>query len=439
MPLKLLEGLVDSNEQIMGVTTGLRFVVFGGILATFIAAPVLAEKVTIESGSYTLNGDIVPAGGQQSNARVVLIVHGTLGHKDMELIEALQSVFIESGQTSLAINLSLNIDDRKGFYPCDALHTHKFNDAVDEVEAWIRWLTEQGGARQIVLLGHSRGANQVVKHVLQGVRSAQMAILLAPPVTDAVASTDVLKAIDSGSTDDTLEGIDFLHCKDANVLASTYLSYYGPAADSDTIPLLQKITVPTLVLSGSQDEVVPNLASRMAEVENPLVTHIEISGADHFFRDLYTYDVVDNVIEFMRRLPRRLLIAPAVSFQDDSEQSQSERLPILTFVSQKECEFCKRLQKQVLYPMMRAGELEGKVILREISLDSGFNLKDFDGVEIAGREFAARYKVFVTPTLLLLDGQGVSLVDPLVGTPNLEFYGFYLHRAIETATNKLIP
>lgn len=421
----------------MDVTTGLRLTACGGILAVLIASTVLADEVTIESDSYRLNGDMVIADSQQLEGRVVLIVHGTLGHKDMEVIESLQSVFQESGQSSLAINLSLNMDDREGFYPCDALHTHEFNDAVDEIETWIRWLTGQG-ASQIVLLGHSRGANQVVKHVLQGVRSAQMAILLAPPATNAVASEGVLQAIDTGSIDDTLEGIDFLHCKNASVLASTYLSYYGPAADSDTIPLLQKVTVPTLVLSGSQDEVVPNLASRMSEIENPLVTHIEIYGADHFFRDLFMYDVVDYVIEFMgRQLSERLLIAPAASLQEDSKQSQLTGQPLLVFVSQKGCQFCKRLRKQVLFPMIRAGELDEKVILREVSLDTGYSLEDFAGVEIAGREFAARYNVFVTPTLLFLDGQGVSLVDPLVGTPNLEFYAFYLDKKIGAATEAL--
>jgi pimeloyl-ACP methyl ester carboxylesterase len=415
----------------MDVTTSLRLAACGGILAMLIASTVFADEVRIESGTYTLNGDFA---GQHTGGRVVLIVHGTLGHKDMEVIEALQSVFMESGQASLAINLSLNMDDREGFFPCDALHTHQYSDAVDEIEAWIRWLTEQG-TNQIVLLGHSRGANQVVKHVLQGVRSAQMAILLAPPAT--TASKDVLQIIDSGSTGDTLEGIDFLHCKNANVLASTYLSYYGPAADNDTIALLQKVSVPTLVLSGSRDEIVPNLAARMSGIANPLVTHIEISNAGHFFRDLYMYDVVDSVIEFMRRLPRSVLIAPAVSLQDDGMQSQATGQPLLVFVSQKDCQFCKRLRKQVLLPMIRAGELEGKVIVREVSLDSGYSLEDFDGVEIAGREFAARYNAFVTPTLLLLDGRGESLTEPLVGTPNLELYAFYLHKAIETATNKL--
>ena len=398
-----------------------------------IASTVFADEVTVESGAYTLNGDIVLGDGQQFSDRFVLIVHGTLAHKDMELIEALQSVFQEVGQNSLAINLSLGIDDRKGFYPCDVLHSHRSGDALSEIGAWMDWLTEQG-VEQIALMGHSRGANQVAKYLLQNKRSAQLAILLAPPVGEAVADDSVLQIIDSGAVDDKLEDIGFLHCKNANVLVSSYLSYYGPAASNDTIDLLQNIDVPTLVLSGSQDEVVPELASRMIEVENPFVAHIEIYGARHFFRDLYTYDVVDRAIEFMAQQEEPRPIAFATSLQDDGKQSKSTGRPLLVFVSQQGCQFCQRLRKQVLFPMIRAGELEGKVIVREIALDPGFSLQGFDGIEIAGREFAARYNVFVTPTLLFLDGQGESLVEPLVGTPNLEFYGFYLDKKIEAAT-----
>lgn len=131
----------------------------------------------------------------------------------------------------------------------------------------------------------------------------------------AVADDGVLQAIDSGAVDDKLEGIDFLHCKNADVIASSYLSYYGPGARNDSIPLLQDIGVPTLVFSASQDEVVPGLASRMVEVENSLVTHIEIFGADHFFRDLYAYDIAVSVIEFTQRQEEDAqLVTPATMF-----------------------------------------------------------------------------------------------------------------------------
>ena len=292
----------------MGVTTRLRFAGLCSLLAFYCAGAVLADEVKTLSRGYTLNGDLVLADGQQMGGRVLLMVHGTLGHKNMELIETLQSVFQESGQSSLAINLSLNIGDRTGFYPCDVLHTHQFDDAVKEIDVWVDWLNQQG-AEQIVLLGHSRGANQVLKYLLGHERSAKMAILLAPSVRKAVADDGVLQIIDSGSMDDVLEGIDFLHCKDADVIASSYLSYYGPDAHNDSIPLLQQIAVPTLVFSGSEDQVVAELGSRIDRVDNPLVTHIEIFGADHFFRDLNADDVVDDAMEFMERQEEPWLVA----------------------------------------------------------------------------------------------------------------------------------
>ena len=39
--------------------------------------------------------------------------------------------------------------------------------------------------------------------------------------------------------------------------------------------------------------------------------------------------------------------------------------------------------------------------------------------------------------LTLLDSEGHQLTDPIVGTGNIEFYGFYLERAIAAAVNRL--
>ena len=64
-------------------------------------------------------------------------------------------------------------------------------------------------------------------------------------------------------------------------------------------------------------------------------------------------------------------------------------------------------------------------------------LVDFQGVVVKGQQFAQRYHAAVTPTLLFLDRDGKSLAQPLIGTSNLEFYGFYLDRRIEEARAKL--
>ena len=70
------------------------------------------------------------------------------------------------------------------------------------------------------------------------------------------------------------------------------------AAISDT--LLQKIEVPVLVIAGSEDSVVQGLSGAMAgQALKPGQQFAVVEGADHFFRDLYAYDVVELVTAFM--------------------------------------------------------------------------------------------------------------------------------------------
>ena len=75
--------------------------------------------------------------------------------------------------------------------------------------------------------------------------------------------------------------------------------------------------------------------------------------------------------------------------------------------------------------------------LREVSLDDDFSVEDFQGRAVKGAAFAERNNANVTPTLLFLDGQGASLVDPLVGVGNIEFYDVYLERKIDAATQAM--
>jgi len=267
-------------------------------LLTAVAAR--ADEVQLAYDGKSLNADRVIADEARASDEIMLILHGTLGHKDMEIIETLQSLLAEVGRDSLAINLSLDIDDRHGFFDCDLPHTHRANDAIDELGVWVDWL-RTSGIKKISLLGHSRGANQAAKYVLTGDTPISNLVLLAPPASDSSLAACELQTLASMKKDDWLSDVNFLHCEAAKVQVASYLSYLGSGANTDTVTLLSDIEIPTLVISGSDDQVSAGLGARMTAAVSDSVSHIEIDGAGHFFRDLYLYDVVDAIDAFLSR------------------------------------------------------------------------------------------------------------------------------------------
>jgi len=59
---------------------------------------------------------------------VILMTHGTLAHNKAEIMSTLQKLLKEQGNSSLAINLGLSINNRQGFYDCATPHTHRHTD-----------------------------------------------------------------------------------------------------------------------------------------------------------------------------------------------------------------------------------------------------------------------------------------------------------------------
>ena len=103
-------------------TMGIQLLV--SVLLFAAAVPVVAEEVTQQFNGLTLNANLELADGRTLEDGVVLILHGTMGHNRMEIIEASQRALLENGQNSLAINLSLGVDNRHGFFDCERPHRH---------------------------------------------------------------------------------------------------------------------------------------------------------------------------------------------------------------------------------------------------------------------------------------------------------------------------
>ena len=116
-------------------------------LATLSRARADEQVISIDHNGLKLGAHLGTAEDTNLADGVVLITHGTLAHNRMEIIETMQMALAERGHNSLAITLSLGVDERSGMYDCEVPHTHKHTDAIDEIGLWLDWLKTQGAEK----------------------------------------------------------------------------------------------------------------------------------------------------------------------------------------------------------------------------------------------------------------------------------------------------
>lgn len=298
------------------------WIVFAALVIGLAASrPVYAGSKTVEleiNGLVALADLVVPDGGSIQQ-RVVLITHGTLAHKDMELVEALQTALAERGIASLAHSLTYGLNARKGMYDCAVPHIHTHKDAVNEIGAWVAWLKKQG-AGPVILLGHSRGGNHAAWFGAEHPDGKVTQMVLMAPATagpegrtasryrnrfKAEIGPIVKKAeelVASGRSSEMMRLPGFIYCPDTMARASSVVSYYGKDMRRDTPSLLPKVKVPVLVIAASRDTVVPDVVERVRPLADGKKIQLKvIDGAGHMFLDFYVEDAADLIAEFIAK------------------------------------------------------------------------------------------------------------------------------------------
>ncbi|MDX1351983.1 MAG: alpha/beta hydrolase [Thiomicrorhabdus sp.] len=292
---------------------------------TFIAIPLLAAATTIKAdelkeikksyNNQTVNANLMMADNKSLTDKLVLLTHGTLTHKDRSTYAQLQKNLAAQGVSSLAINLSLGLNDRHGEYDCSVPHTHKHTDALAEIDFWLSWLNKEG-ATNVALMGHSRGGNQTAWYALANPSDKFKKVILLAPATGEQQSAqeyeekygkalqpildkaNKLVAQDKGNS--LLKDTDFIYCKKAQVTAAAFADYYNVKPQFDTPTVLTEASKPTLVIMGTADTAVPDLPEKMQALEgSDMVQTVMIEDATHFFLDFANEDVATAVAEFL--------------------------------------------------------------------------------------------------------------------------------------------
>jgi len=290
------------------------------LFAMFLVSPsggmAVAKEVSLSQSGLKLNAELIMAEDKKLSDGVVLILHGTLAHNRMEIIKTMQGLLAERGRNSLAINLGLGLNDRAGMYDCKVPITGLNTDALDEIGLWLNWLKSQG-AKDITLMGHSRGGNQVAWFATERPDPAVTKLVLLAPATWSIEAAkktyarrfgfdaDAMlakaeKFVADGKGDQMLEKTGVVYCQDAQSTAAAFVSYHKPDQRFDTPSLLPKISVPILVIAGEKDDVVEGLVEAVKPMaDGDKVSLTVVDGADHFFLDFAAEDAADAVDEFL--------------------------------------------------------------------------------------------------------------------------------------------
>ncbi len=127
-----------------------------------------------------------------------------------------------------------------------------------------------------------------------------------------------------------------------------------------------------------------------------------------------------------------LALPPATDLEHDAATMRKERVPMLVLYSQAGCHYCETA-RSYLVPMA-APEVRGRhALFRQIDIDSDAALVDFSGTRSTHRAVAKAQKAGFTPTVRLLDADGRTIGEDIVGLRLEDFYGQYVDNAIEAA------
>lgn len=128
-------------------------------------------------------------------------------------------------------------------------------------------------------------------------------------------------------------------------------------------------------------------------------------------------------------------------FADDlaalASTARTQRAPLLIVFTQASCIHCEIAKRDYLVPMQHDAEFLGKVIIREIDVDSRAKLRDFNGRTISQKEFSQRYRVNRVPTVIVMDDAGAPAAPPIVGLLSDDFYRLYLQQAVDEGRLKM--
>jgi len=281
------------------------------IIVLFIVSMNLnAELVQTQFKHLTVNANLINA--QHKSQPFYLILHGTWAWQGMELIASTQELLEEEGVGSLAITLSLGVNNRSGFLGCPKILKANHLQSYAELDHWYQYLT-QLGYNNIILFAHSRGGSQASGFSLAYPKDKLSRLVLLAPMTweknrihhqyqkkhkqNLQLLINRAESLKAQKNAPLMKSIDVLYCKNQSLSADSFLSYYSDKIERNTWDLVKRQTIPVDIFLGSEDPISTRFSQSVNKKSIPANIKLHtIDGADHSFRDLYLDEIIETLL-----------------------------------------------------------------------------------------------------------------------------------------------
>ena len=126
----------------------------------------------------------------------------------------------------------------------------------------------------------------------------------------------------------------------------------------------------------------------------------------------------------------------ATNLKTLGQQALKQNIPIAILFSAKGLNSTEKLKDLALYPALRSGNLDGRVLFTEIEVNVNSKTVDFYGEPLANKEYKALYNLSSLPVVVFVDGEGDVITEQLLAGA-YDYYYFYLKQSINNALKAL--
>ena len=128
----------------------------------------------------------------------------------------------------------------------------------------------------------------------------------------------------------------------------------------------------------------------------------------------------------------------AVDLQKTGASAAKHNVPVIIFATATWCNYCKKLEENILFPLLQTTKLEEYGEFKQLLLDKAhWMMKDFDGNDIEMKTYGPKLGVIVAPTTMFFNSKGEQIAEPIIGLTLEEHYPGNLEKRINQALEAL--